>query len=89
MILSHVLIGVNNQYRGRTVEDYRSGFESLVKQAIQFANGKADHVIVLSIPDWGVTPFARDRDTKQIAIEIDNYNSANKAIAEELQGRVY
>ena len=77
-----LLIGVNNQYRGRTVEDYRPGFESLLKQAIQFANGKADHVIVLSIPDWGVTPFASDRDTKQIAIEIDNYNSANKSIAE-------
>jgi lysophospholipase L1-like esterase len=77
-----LLTGVNNQYRGRTVEDYRPGFESLLKQAIQFANGKADHVIVLSIPDWGVTPFARDRDTKQIATEIDNYNSVNKAIAE-------
>ena len=77
-----LLTGVNNQYRGRTVEDYRPGFESLLKQAIQFANGKADHVIVLSIPDWGVTPFARDRDTKQIALEIDNYNSVNKALAE-------
>jgi lysophospholipase L1-like esterase len=77
-----LLIGVNNQYRGRTVEEYRSEFESLVKQATRFANGKAEHVIVLSIPDWGVTPFARDRDTKQIAIEIDNFNAANKAIAE-------
>lgn len=77
-----LLIGVNNQYRGRAVEDYKPEFESLVKQAIQFANGKPEHVIVLSIPDWGVTPFARDRDTKQIATEIDNYNSANKAIAE-------
>src|SRR6476660_5417842 len=64
-----VLIGVNNQYRGRTVEDYRPGFESLLKQAIQFAGGKPEHVIVLSIPDWGVTPFAMDRDTKQIATE--------------------
>ena len=78
-----LLIGVNNQYRGRTVEGYKSEFESLLKQAIQFANGKAEHVIVLSIPDWGVTPFARERDTKQIAVEIDNYNAANKAIAEE------
>jgi lysophospholipase L1-like esterase len=77
-----LLIGVNNQYRGRTVENYKSQFESLLKQAIQFANGKADHVIVLSIPDWSVTPFARDRDTKQIAIQIDNYNSANATIAE-------
>jgi len=77
-----LLIGVNNQYRGRTVEDYRSEFESLLKQAIRFANGKAEHVIVLSIPDWGVTPFAKHRDTHQIAIEIDQYNSANKTIAE-------
>ena len=82
-----LLIGVNNQYRGRTVENYKSQFESLLKQAIQFANGKADRVIVLSIPDWSVTPFARDRDTKQIAIQIDNYNSANAAIAEAHQVR--
>jgi len=82
-----LLIGVNNQYRGRTVENYKSQFESLLKQAIQFANGKADHVIVLSIPDWSVTPFARDRETKQIAIQIDNYNSANAAVAEAHQVR--
>jgi lysophospholipase L1-like esterase len=82
-----LLIGVNNQYRGRTVENYKSQFESLLNQAIQFANGKADRVIVLSIPDWSVTPFARDRDTKQIAIQIDNYNSANAAIAEAHQVR--
>jgi hypothetical protein len=46
-----LLIGVNNQYRGKKVEDYKPQFESLLKQAIQFADGKADHVIVLSIPD--------------------------------------
>jgi len=80
-----LLIGVNNQYRGRTVENYKSEFEPLLKQAIQLANGKADHVIVLSIPDWSVTPFAKDRDTKQIAIQIDNYNSANATIAEAHQ----
>ena len=80
-----LLIGVNNQYRGRTVENYKSEFEPLLKQAIQLANGKADHVIVLSIPDWSVTPFARGRDTKQIAIQIDNYNSANASIAEAYQ----
>ncbi len=77
-----LLIGVNDQYRGRTVEHYRSGFELLLKRAIQFADNKANHVIVLSIPDWGVTPFAKDRDPQKIAIEIDNYNSANKAVAE-------
>src|SRR5215203_1393540 len=77
-----LLIGVNNQYRGRPVETYKPEFENLLKQAIQFAGGKADHVIVLSIPDWGVTPFANGRDRAQIAKEIDEYNAANKAISE-------
>jgi len=78
-----LLIGVNNQYRGRSVENYKPEFESLLKQAIQFAGNKAYRVIVLSIPDWSVTPFAEDRDRKKIAQEIDEYNSAGKSIAEK------
>lgn len=78
-----LLIGVNNQYRGRTVENYKPEFESLLKQAIQFAGGKANHVIVISIPDWGVTPFAKDRDSMRIKKEINEYNAANKQISEE------
>lgn len=78
-----LLIGVNNQYRGRFIDTYKPEFENLLKQAIQFAGGKAKHVIVLSIPDWGVTPFATGRDRDQIAREIDEYNSANKAISEK------
>jgi lysophospholipase L1-like esterase len=78
-----LLIGVNNQYRGRTVENYKPEFENLLTQAIQFARGKNEHVIVLSIPDWGITPFAEVKDRKQIAKEIDEYNAANKKIAEK------
>jgi lysophospholipase L1-like esterase len=78
-----LLIGVNNQYRGRSVDNYDPEFENLLKQAIQFAGNKADHVIVLSIPDWSITPFASGRDRDQIAREIDAYNAANKAIAEQ------
>jgi len=76
-----LLIGVNNQYRGRTVENYKPEFESLLKQAIQFAGGNANRVIVVSIPDWGVTPFANGRDRAQIAREIDDYNAANRYIS--------
>jgi len=78
-----LLIGVNDQYRGRPVEEYKPGFESLLKQAIQFAKGKHDHVIVLSIPDWGITPFARKtgKSVMQIAKEIDSYNEVNKKIS--------
>ena len=78
-----LLIGVNNQYRGRPVSEYIPEFESLLKRAIQFSGNNPAHVIVLSIPDWGVTPFAEGRDRKEIARGIDEYNSANQSIAEK------
>lgn len=76
-----LLIGVNNQYRGRSVEEYKPEFEALLKKAIRLAGNKASHVVVLSIPDWGITPFAEGRNRSQIAAEIDAYNKANKEIA--------
>ncbi len=77
-----LLIGVNNQYRGRSVESYRPEFEELLIKAVRYAGNRADRVVVLSIPDWGVTPFAEGRDREQIAREIDAYNEANRLIAE-------
>jgi lysophospholipase L1-like esterase len=78
-----LLIGVNNQYRGRPVDTYKPEFENLLRQAIQFAGERTDHVIVLSIPDWGTTPFASGRDREKIAREIDEYNTTNKIISEK------
>jgi len=75
-----LLIGVNNQYRSLSVEDYKTDFEFLLRKAIHFAGEKSSHVIVLSIPDWGVTPFARKRDTKKITAEINEFNAINKGI---------
>lgn len=75
-----LLIGVNNQYRGRSLENYKKEFEALLKKAIGFAGNKSERVVVLSIPDWGVTPFAENRDRAQISAEIDAYNSAGKEI---------
>lgn len=72
-----LLIGVNNQYRGRDIEDYREGFAFLLDKAIEFAGGDPKRVIVFSIPDWGVTPFAAGRDAAQIASEIDAFNQVN------------
>jgi lysophospholipase L1-like esterase len=72
--LVSLLIGVNNQYRGQSVELYRTEFRALLATAIGFAGGQQRHVLVLSIPDWGVTPFAHDRDQAQIALEIDQFN---------------
>jgi lysophospholipase L1-like esterase len=76
-----LLIGVNNQYRGRSIENYREEFKQLLDQAIVFAGEHAQNVFVLSIPDWGVTPFAEGRDRMQIAKEMDIYNAACKEMA--------
>ena len=76
-----LLIGVNNQYRGRTVEEFAIEFEGLLKRAIQFAGGKSVAVFVLSIPDWGVTPYAEGRNIKKISAEIDSYNNVCEFIA--------
>jgi lysophospholipase L1-like esterase len=73
-----LLIGVNNQYRGRTADEYRVQFAQLLGRAIDFANGQPSHVIVVSIPDWGATPFAEGRDRERIAREIDNFNRVNR-----------
>jgi len=73
-----LLIGVNNQYRGRDAEQYRGEFAALLQRAIGFAGGEARRVVVVSIPDWGVTPFAEGRDRAKIASEIDRYNTVNR-----------
>ncbi|MBI5825412.1 MAG: SGNH/GDSL hydrolase family protein [Chloroflexi bacterium] len=72
-----LLIGVNNQYRGYDIHEYREGFRFLLGKAIEYADGNASHVLVLSIPDWGVTPFASGRDREQIAKDIDAFNAVN------------
>lgn len=76
-----LLIGVNNQYRKLPVEEYITDFEWLLNKAIQLADNNKKHVIVLSIPDWGVTPFAEGREREKISTEIDEYNSLNKSTA--------
>lgn len=80
-----LLVGVNNQYRGRSVAEYRGEFAELLRRAIGFAGGDAGRVMVLSIPDWGVTPFARAerRDPAQVAAEIDAFNAAAREVAEQ------
>jgi len=70
-----LLIGVNNQYRGRDAGQYRKEFVALLQRAIGFAGGDAKRVVVVSIPDWGVTPFAKGRDRAKITTEIDHFNA--------------
>lgn len=84
--LVSLLIGVNNQYRGRDPENFRGEFTTLLDRAIRLARGDARRVFVLTIPDWGLTPFgaASGRDAARIARELDAYNAV---VAEEARRR--
>ncbi len=76
--LVSLLIGVNDQYRGRSGEAYRRQLRQLLHTAIAYAGGHAAHVIVLSIPDWSVTPFAAGQQRAAIAAAIDHFNTINR-----------
>ncbi len=76
-------IGVNNQFRGYNQAAYAENFEELIQQAIAFAGGDNERVFVLSIPDYGFTPFGQRRNPVKISQELDEYNVINKMITEK------
>jgi lysophospholipase L1-like esterase len=78
--LVSLLIGVNDQYRGASAEAYGRRFEALLGRAAEFAGDRTGRVVVLSIPDWGVSPFAEGRDRAAIARGIDAFNATNRAV---------
>ncbi len=80
-----LLMGVNNQYQGRSQEEYRVQFTTLLERSIRYAGNKNRHVFVLSIPDYSVTPFAATRNRELIAAQIDSFNVINKTISELYQ----
>ena len=80
--LVSLLIGVNNQYRGYDADEYREQFRFLLNKSIEYAGGDVNRVIVLSIPDWGVTPFAAGRHVDVISKEIGIFNTVNQEEAE-------
>lgn len=79
--LATLSIGVNNQYRGRALDEYRTQFRALLRRAVALAGADPVRVVVVSIPDWGVTPFATHQrcDSVRIAREIDAFNAAARA----------
>ena len=76
--LVSLLIGVNNQYRGRSVEQFQTEFIDLLETAIKFAGNKPERVFVVSIPDWGITPFGGKGQNKTISEQIDLFNKVKK-----------
>ena len=73
-----LLIGVNNQYRGNSIDEFRVEFAELLNMAISFAGNNIENVIVVSIPDWAVSPFAENRDRAKISEQIDIFNAVKK-----------
>lgn len=86
--LVSLLIGVNNFYQGKSVEAYAPEFEALLQTAIKLADGKRNHVFVLSIPDYGYTPFGQDK-REQITQGVDAFNKVNREITEKLGVRYF
>lgn len=78
-----LLIGVNNQYRHRQLDNYADEFTRLLEKAIALASHQPQQVVVLSIPDWGVTPFAASHNRPVIASEIDAFNALNHSISQK------
>ena len=86
--LVSLLIGVNNYYQGKSAESYAPEFEELLKIAIDLAGGIKSNVFVLSIPDYGYTPFGKDNQ-ERISAGIDAFNAVNKSIADKLGVKYY
>ncbi|MBN2732453.1 MAG: SGNH/GDSL hydrolase family protein [Balneolaceae bacterium] len=82
--LVSLLIGVNDQYDGLDFETYPERFEYLLNKAIELAGGHPEHVFVVSIPDYSVTPFGQSKNPEKISRELDKYNAINKTIADRL-----
>ena len=78
-----LLIGVNNQYRNLSADDYKTDFALLLEKAIAFAGNRPPNVFVLSIPDWGVTPFAEGKNRGNVSTEIDAFNDINRELASD------
>ena len=81
--LVSLLIGVNNQYQNRPVAQYAVEFEDLLMAAILLAQDKRENVFVVSIPDYGFTPFGKPKQSA-ISAAIDEFNAVNKRITEKL-----
>ena len=86
--LVSLLIGVNNQYRGRDLAEFEQQFEALLTRALGLVDGQPDRAFVLTIPDWGVTPFAEGRDRAAIGQQLDAFNAAVRRIATKHEVKV-
>ena len=81
--LVSLLIGVNNQYRGYNIELYRQEFRALLEESIYFARNDTSRVFVVSIPNYGVTPFGIKKGEEKIRQELLEYDKIAEQISSE------
>jgi len=86
--LVSLLIGVNNQYQGKSIEEYKTEFIELANRAIQYAGGEKKNVFIVSIPDYGYTPFGKNNQQK-ISAEVATFNKVNKQVSDSLGLKYY
>ena len=80
-----VLIGVNDQFQGIDTSTYSKNFKSILNRAILATRGESQHVLVMSIPDYSLTPVGKLLDTLKIKREIDVFNGLNRKYAKEFK----
>ena len=78
-----LLVGVNDQYRARPAQTFIVTFNAVLRRAISLAGRRVSRVVVLSIPDWGATPYAAGRDAAAIGRDIDEYNALARTLVIE------
>ena len=83
--LVSLLIGVNNQYRGYPIDQYKKEFKQLLLQAVSFANGDTTRVFVVSIPNYGVTPFGMEKGEEKTRQELLVYDAIADSISSEMK----
>lgn len=80
--LVSLLIGVNNQFQGSPINKFRIELDSLIRWSIALAQGNPNQVFMVSIPDYGYTPFGSPQSRERISRELDNYNSIKDSLAQ-------
>jgi len=81
--LVSLLIGVNNQYQGQNANDFRPEFIEMLEKSLKLVNNRKERFFVISIPDWGASPYGFGFDRAKVSKEINEFNSVVKEESEK------
>ena len=81
--LVSLLIGVNNQYQGQNANDFRPEFIEILEKSLKLVNNRKERIFVVSIPDWGASPYGFGFDRAKVSKEINDFNSVVKEESEK------